>query len=41
MDSRIDPRRLAALRTRLSRRDLLGFAAKGAVGTINLGVQVG
>ena len=30
MDTRTDLRGLAALRTRLSRRDLLGFAAKGA-----------
>jgi hypothetical protein len=47
MDKRIDPPGLASLRTRLSRRDLLGFAAKGAAsgdgyaGTIKLGVHVG
>jgi protocatechuate 3,4-dioxygenase beta subunit len=34
MEKRIDPRGLAALRTRLSRRDLLGFAAKGAASVI-------
>ena len=34
MDKRIDRGGLAALRTRLSRRDLLGFAAKGAASVI-------
>jgi protocatechuate 3,4-dioxygenase beta subunit len=34
MDQRTDPRGFAALRTRLSRRDLLGFAAKGAASVV-------